>query len=262
MSAADDGFEALKARYLAYVDTFRGPDGRLGEMLELKLAHTMRVVDNATRIADGEGFDSERRSATIAAALLHDTGRYEQLVKYDTFNDADSIDHAALSHDIVARLGWVVGRPDAEAVLAAVLYHNRKEVPEGLDPLTEAASHAVRDADKLDIFRVLEERVATTDWRRDAKAFWNLKAGLPPSPAVVAAIRGGRSVDYSEIRTLSDFVLIQVGWMICGLHYRVSRRLCAERGHLAFRRRFLDEIGGGAEAEELCDRAERLALSV
>ena len=97
MNAAEDGFDGLKSRYLAYVDTFRAPDGRLGEMLELKLQHTMRVVENATLIADGERFDAECRRAALAAALLHDTGRYEQLTKYDTFNDAESIDHAVLS---------------------------------------------------------------------------------------------------------------------------------------------------------------------
>ena len=142
-------------------------------------------------------------------------------------------------------------------MLAAVLYHNRKEIPNGLDRVTETASHTVRDADKLDIFRVLEERVATTDWRSDARAFWNLKAGEPPSPAVIDAIRAGQSVDYSKIKTLADFVLIQVGWMISGLRYGVSRRICAERGHLAFRRRFLREIGGGAEADAICDLAEQ-----
>ena len=257
MNAAEDGFDGLKSRYLAYVDTFRAPDGRLGEMLELKLQHTMRVVENATLIADGERFDAECRRAALAAALLHDTGRYEQLTKYDTFNDAESIDHAVLSHSLVKRFGWVDGRADCDAVLAAVLYHNRKEIPNGLDRVTETASHTVRDADKLDIFRVLEERVATTDWRSDARAFWNLKAGEPPSPAVIDAIRAGQSVDYSKIKTLADFVLIQVGWMISGLRYGVSRRICAERGHLAFRRRFLREIGGGAEADAICDLAEQ-----
>lgn len=249
----DKDFDGLKGRYLAYVDTFRGADGRLGEMLELKLAHTMRVVENARLIADGEGFDAQCRRAALAAALLHDTGRYEQLVRYDTFNDAESIDHAALSHDIVRRSGWVAGRADADAILAAVLYHNRREVPPNLDRVTEAAAHAVRDADKLDIFRVLEERVETTDWRTDSRAFWNLKAGVPASPDVVEAIKHRRSVDYSAIRTLADFVLIQVGWMICGFRYAVTRRLCAERGHLEFRRRFLREIGAGPAADAVCD---------
>lgn len=131
-------------------------------------------------------------------------------------------------------------------------------MPEGLDPLTEAAAHTVRDADKLDIFRVLEDQVATTDWRTNCKAFWNLPTTARPSPAVVEAIRAGRPVDYQNIKTLADFVLIQVGWMVCGLRYATTRRLCAERGHLAFRRAFLHELTDDPAVDEICDLAARV----
>ncbi len=134
-----------------------------------------------------------------------------------------------------------------------MLVHDRRDVPDGLDPLTEAAVHTVRDADKLDIFRVLENQIATTDWRHDCVAFWNLPTRAAPNPAVVEAIRAGRPVDYQNLKTLADFVLIQVGWMRSGLRYATSRRLCAERGHLAFRRNFLHELTDDPVVDELCD---------
>lgn len=54
-----------------------------------------------------------------------------------------------------------------------------------------------------------------------------------------------------------DFVLVQVGWMVSGLHFATSRRLCAERGHLAFRRRFLHTLTDAASVDGLCDLAEK-----
>lgn len=245
--------KSLTELYDAYVDTFRGVDGALPPMMELKRIHTMKVVENARLIAVGEGFDAETARACDAAALLHDTGRYEQLKRYNTFRDADSVDHAVFSHDIVKEKGWLDGNSQREAILAAVLYHNRRDLPEELDPLTEAAAHTVRDADKLDIFRVLEHQIATTDWRHNCKAFWNLPTTARPSSAVVTAIRAERPVDYQDIKTLADFVLIQVGWMRSGLHYATSRRLCAERGHLDFRRNFLHELTDDPVVDELCD---------
>jgi hypothetical protein len=116
--------------------------------------------------------------------------------------------------------------------------------------------YAVRDADKLDIFRVLEDQIATTDWRHNCEAFWNLPTMAPPSTAVLDAIRARRPVDYQNIKTLADFVLIQVGWMICGLRYATSRRLCAERDHLAFRRNFLHQLTDAPAVDELCDLAK------
>ena len=136
-----------------------------------------------------------------------------------------------------------------------MLFHNRRELPEGLDPLTLAAAQTVRDADKLDIFRVLEDQVAKTDWRHDCKAFWNLPTTARPNPDVLAAIRERRPVAYQDIKSLADFVLIQVGWIISDLAYATSRRLCAERGHLAYRRDFLHQLTDDPAIDELCDLA-------
>ena len=252
-----DRLQVLSGLYDAYVDTYRGQDGVLPPMMQLKLVHTRKVVEAACAIAKGEGFDAPTARACEAAALLHDTGRYEQLRVYNTFRDSDSVDHAVFSHDIVKEKGWLDGWQDKDAILAAVLYHNRREIPEGLDPLTLACSRTVRDADKLDIFRVLEDQIATTDWRHDAKAFWNLPTTAAPNPVVAEAIREGRPVDYQNIKSLADFVLIQVGWMVSGLEYATSRRLCAARGHLAYRRHFLHQLTDAPVVDELCDLAEK-----
>lgn len=242
----------LAEKYFSYVDTFRNAEGQLGKMLELKLNHTRRVVANAKLIAEGECFADDERRAAIDAALLHDTGRYEQLTRFNSFNDATTIDHAVLSHDLVRDFDWLAGRADRQAVLDAVLFHNRKDLPLGLDRVTMAAAKTVRDADKLDIFHVLEDLVATTDWRTDSRAFWSLPVDRAPNPKVVETIRKGEAVDYADILSLADFVLIQVGWIRNGLYYPTSRRLACERGHLAFRRRFLAELGAGEEADRLC----------
>lgn len=256
--------EDLTRLYDAYVDTYRGKDGKLPEMMRLKRIHTGFVVRNAEAIADGEGFGAEEREVALAAALLHDTGRYEQLRRYNTFKDSDSVDHAVFSHDIVKEKGWLdmVGRVDSgangkDAILKAVQYHNRRELPEGMDHVTEVAAHTVRDADKLDIFRVLEDQVEHTDWKGDSRAFWNLAVSAPPNPVVVECIEKGRPVDYQNIKSLSDFVLIQVGWMISGLTFATSRRLCRERGHLAYRRNFLHQLTDDPSIDRICDLAEK-----
>ena len=251
----------LQALYDEYVDGYRDGDGRLPAMMALKYEHTMKVVENALAIADGEGFNAVERRGAFAAGLLHDTGRYEQLRRFNTFRDSDSVDHAVFSYEIVRDRDWLGRLEDVrrdglvEPVLNAVLYHNRRDLPEHMDSLTATLARTVRDADKLDIFRVLEHQFKFTDWKHDSRAFWNLPWGVAPSAEVVDAIRERRPVDYQYIRSLADFVLIQVGWMISGLEYSTTRRLTAERRHLEFRRNFLREVGGGAAAEALCDTA-------
>ena len=113
----------------------------------------------------------------------------------------------------------------------------------------------MRDADKLDIFRVLEDQVEHTDWKGDSRAFWNLAVSAPPNPVVVDCIEKLIPVDYQDIKSLADFVLIQVGWMISGLHYQTSRRICRERDHLEFRRKFLHQLTDDPSIDRLCDLA-------
>ena len=259
--------EELTRLYDAYVDTYREADGTMPVMMRLKRAHTGFVVQNAEAIADGEGFSAEEREVALAAALLHDTGRYEQLRRYNTFKDSDSVDHAVFSHDIVKEKGWIEkvevegrGLQWKGAIFKAVLYHNRRDLPEDMDPLTEVAAHTVRDADKLDIFRVLEDRVSHSDWKKDTRAFWDLAISAPPNPVVVECIEKGQPVDYQNIKSLSDFVLIQVGWMISGLHFATARRICRERNHLAFRRAFLHQLTDSPAIDRVCDIAERVLV--
>ena len=285
--------EELKKLYDAYVDTYRDAGGQLPTMMQLKRTHTAFVVKNAEAIADGEGFTDEEREVALAAALLHDTGRYEQLKRYNTFRDSDSVDHAVFSHDIVQEKDWLnkvdradfvtrgkdsasprvtrgssgkaesfplVSEAQKESILKAVLYHNRRDLPNDMDSLTAIAAHTVRDADKLDIFRVLEDQVEHTDWKGDSRAFWNLAVSAPPNPVVVECIENGKPVDYQNIKSLSDFVLIQVGWMISGLHFATSRRLCRERNHLAYRRKFLHQLTDSPAIDRVCDIAGRVLV--
>lgn len=232
--------------YDNYVVTYRDENGKLPPLMELKYEHTMHVLENAEYIAKSENFSAEEQSVSSIAALFHDIGRYEQLKRYNTFRDADSIDHAKLSHDIVKENGYLTSLSQnfQTAILEAILYHSRLAIPDGLSPLSLTATKTVRDADKLDIFRVLENQIATTNWREDARAFWNLPISLPPNKAVTDAVYSHRPVDYRDIKSLSDFVLIQVGWIYSGLEYTSSHSLAISRGHLEFRRSFIKEICG------------------
>ena len=250
-----ESFGILEARFNAYVDTFR-IDGELPPMMELKRIHTGKVLENARAIVAGEGFDPRTAALCEAAALLHDTGRFEQLRKYGTFRDADSVDHAVFSRDTVEAQGWIKGWDGEKTILDAVRFHNAREIPSELEETGRKVCEVVRDADKLDIFRVLEDEISATDLKGGSRAFWNLPLDARPNPAVTAAIREGRPVKYRDIVSFADFVLVQVGWIRGELVFETSRRLCAERGHMEFRRKLLNKVlDGDPVVDELCRTA-------
>ena len=105
-----------------------------------RFLHTKGVEEEIVRL--GEIYLPDKIPELRAAALLHDTGRYEQLRRDNTFKDSDSVDHAVFSHDIVVEKGWLdavqsagcsaqnaEGSKIRQAILDAVLFHNRRELP-------------------------------------------------------------------------------------------------------------------------------------
>jgi len=249
--------ETLTCRYHAYVDVFRDGAGVLSQLHQLKWDHTRHVVEDACLIMSGEGWPRPESLEGEACALLHDVGRYSQLKEYGTFRDAESIDHAVRGVEVIEaeRLLEGFSGETRKRVLAAVALHNKKEVPAALDDATARLAYLVRDADKLDIFRVLETVIADGSLESNPEIAWGLQVRGAPTPEVVASVRVGRPVDYDTVRNLSDFVLIQVGWLIGGFRYATSMRLAAERKALEFREGFLKSLSDDPGVDVCCEAA-------
>ncbi len=251
----DEFIVALERRYKDYVDSFRDASGVLPEMLELKLRHTRGVVDAAALIMSGEGWPAADCVLGHACALLHDTGRYSQWQEFGTFQDSRSVDHAQRAVEVITREDWLAGSSTAERkmVLATVALHNRRDVPDGLDAATSAYAHLVRDADKLDIFRVIETAVEDGMLERNPEMTWRLPMDGAPAPEILRAAAAGDTMDYAQVQSLADFILIQIGWLAGGLNYRTTLRLAAERNVLEFREAFLGRLCGRDTIKKCCD---------
>jgi hypothetical protein len=258
--------ETLTRRYHAYVDTFRSADGTLLPMLQLKLDHTLQVVECAKRIMAGEAWQESACVSGEACALLHDVGRYSQLKEFGTFQDVRSIDHALRGVEVIEAERLLDGLAEVERkrILTSVALHNKKSVPATLGSETADLVYLVRDADKLDIFRVLEAAIADGSLERNPEIAWDLQVKGAPSPEVVAAVSRGLPVSYAWIKTLSDFVLIQVGWLNGCMHFRTTLRLAKESQVLEYREDFLKTLSDDPGVAVCCDAArvymrERLA---
>lgn len=63
----------------------------------MKIDHTYRVAALCARIAQSLALPPEDVDLAWLSGILHDVGRFEQLRRYNTFIDAQSVSHAALS---------------------------------------------------------------------------------------------------------------------------------------------------------------------
>ena len=129
--------------------------------ITLKIAHTYRVADISEQIVTANVKLLDPSFAWLLG-LLHDIGRFEQITRYGTFKDALSVDHAELGADILFREELIETFPtisDEQLQIAetVIRLHNKLSLPKNLDAITIRYANVLRDADKVDIFRVLTE---------------------------------------------------------------------------------------------------------
>lgn len=218
----------------AYCDSFSTPVLEDQRNIITKRDHTREVCVNAVQIARDLGLSEWETMIAETIALFHDVGRFSQYRQYQTFDDSISVNHAALGAKVLLENNVLANLPkrDRNIIIHAVALHNVFSLPEGLDPETLLFAKITRDADKLDILRVvLEYFDQDAGSRAEAVAL-----GLPDDPGysedVLAALRRGEMARKSSLRTLNDFKLLQLAWMY-DLNFAASARIVLERDYIA-----------------------------
>ncbi len=175
------------------------------EKIKLKIDHTYRVAGLCQRIAESLGLSEPDVDIAWLLGMLHDIGRFEQIRRFGTFNDVQSVDHAEFGADLLFKEGLIrkfaegyyeecelarsgneeagqaysrqkdcqkdckedcdKGKLNSEQVKCnegklagllelAIRQHNKYRVKEGLTDKELMFCNILRDADKVDIFKV------------------------------------------------------------------------------------------------------------
>ncbi len=226
---SEENASILDAWFESYVARFR-QNGGLHAMHQLKYEHSLRVRDNAVIIARRGGWSEDDVAWSATAALLHDVGRFTQFAEFGTFADGRSFNHARRGGVVLEKEARLCHLPASErtALLDAVSFHNCHVMPESLPERSFAWLKLVRDADKLDIFYVLDDAVRQNKLSLYPEIVLHVDVNGPPSEDVIGSVRHRRPVEYSMIRSLADFFLTQLAW-IHDINYAAALDLIAER---------------------------------
>ena len=127
--------EKFRGWFDDYVAGFYGDDEFVNANLKLKQEHSRRTCEEMLYLAEELGLSDERKQIAEVIALFHDIGRFEQFVKYGTYNDPRSVDHGLLGVKVLSETKTLNGlaREEREIIEKAIEYHGRKELPADLD---------------------------------------------------------------------------------------------------------------------------------
>ena len=227
----------FRAWFDDYVAGFYGNDEFINANLKLKEEHSRRTCEEMTYLAEELDLAGNQRRIADVIAILHDVGRFEQFVKYRTYNDSRSVNHCLLGLEVLRRKKVLeqVDRYERELIEKAIEYHGLRELPADLEEECLLFSKLIRDADKLDVFYVVTEYYRRY---RDNPEEFMLELDFPDEPGysaeVVEEILCGRRIDYGKLRTINDMKLCQLGWV-----YDVNFTATLKR---IKQRRFLEKI--------------------
>ena len=210
-----------------YVAAYNADDPKI----RLKIDHTLRVAALCERIGKAAGLDST--DLTWLSGMLHDIGRFEQVRRYNTFVDADSVDHAQLGADLLFHEGLLdrfsadLTETEKRILERSIRSHSAYRLGPDLTGTEIVYCNILRDADKIDIFRVncdtpLEEIYNVT--AEDLKT-----AGV--SEEVRDCFRRRTAVLRNLRKTAIDYVVAHL-CLTFELVYPISREIAREQGYV------------------------------
>jgi len=206
--------QTIRRKFLTYVNAYIDQSGKMKNMMELKREHCAFVAKNARELAERSGWNQSKLYAAEALGLLHDVGRFPQLEEYGTFRDECSINHGLRGGQAIKEEGFLDEIDDdlREALTLAVRYHNDRELKQNISAKALPWLKLIRDADRLDIYRVILEKLKNGELEKHPDVVLHLKIDAPPSPTILEAISNQRPPAYTDLRSVADFLLMLLSW--------------------------------------------------
>jgi len=201
--------------FFHYVQTFKDGGKDFQENIILKENHTMQVCKEILNIGKQIGLNDDELRLSKVIALFHDIGRFEQYTRFKTFLDKKSVNHAELGVKIL-KDNNVLDRLDESMqylILQTISYHNRAALPEKETDTCLFYTKLLRDADKLDIWRIVTDYYTQNNSKQNVA----LELELPNTPGISDEVYQDminmRIVDIKNVKNLNDFKLLQMGWV-------------------------------------------------
>ena len=119
------------------------------EKIRLKAEYTYKVAALCDMIAGSLGLPEAECDVAWLCGMLHDIGRFEQVRRWNTFYDSQSVNHAEFGADPLfcdGLIGRFVGEGAVDPALEpAIRNHNRLRVEYGLPARTRMFADILRD---------------------------------------------------------------------------------------------------------------------
>lgn len=200
---------------------------------ELKVLHTYHVAENARKIAQKLNLNNEDIELAELIGLLHDVGRFEELKMTNELNSV-KFDHAMYGSKMLFEQemikNFIEDRQYDEIIKKAIENHSKLEIEKGLDERTLLHSKIIRDADKLDNYRVKKEENIEAIFPTRVNKKEDMEESLL-SDKVYDAVLNKKCVDIHDRVTPLDFWVCILAFTF-DLNFDVTYKIVKENDYI------------------------------
>ncbi len=217
--------EKSKDIFKNYVEKY----DRTNPRIALKIAHTYRVTETAKKIAEEMNLSEEQIKLAELIGLLHDIGRFEQLKRYDTFNDSESINHAEFGASLLEENNFInefcKDKKSQNIILTAIRNHNKYKIDDTLEGESLLQSKIIRDADKIDILNLMTFEKFETLFKKDEIIDEKI------SEQILKDFFNAKQTNRQYVKTDMDNWTLDIG-MIFDINFKPSFKILKEKDYI------------------------------
>ena len=221
-------FEYAKKIFYEYLNQYDIENGSI----KLKIIHTFEVVKKSEYIAKGLNLNIEDIELAKIIALLHDIGRFEQIKKFGCYDDK-KLEHAKFGIITLFENGLIrkfIQEDKYDSIIKKAIYnHNKYEIEEELDDRELLHCKIIRDADKLDNFRVREndkfEDMFPGIYNKDTINAETI------SPKVYNDFMNEKCIELKDRKTIIDYWVCVLAF-IFDLNYDISLKYVKDKNYI------------------------------
>ncbi len=228
-----DSITHLKEWISQYVSGYYTGESEHDRNILLKEDHTHRVCRNILLLCRSLNLTQADCCLAESIALFHDIGRFEQYRRYRTFNDMKSENHAYLGLWVMAKhpIMSEMNLAERRMMTKAIAYHNAATLPENASESELLFMKLIRDADKLDIWKVVIDYYHERTKNPNKTIELDLPDSSECSPKALEALRQGRFALTQDMKTLNDFKLLQISWAF-DLNFKKSFQILSDQKYI------------------------------
>jgi len=228
-----ENYENIKEWFNNHSISFSGDDAHVQMNIDLKREHSLKTSEIIKDLGQSENLIESDLLLAECIALLHDVGRFTQLAQYGTFSDSKEVNHANMGVTILEEEQILkhLDEEEQNIILKAIGMHNMAKLPKIQDKNLLFFTEILRDADKLDIYRIVSEHYCSKKINPNKMLELDLPEKPDISKKVYNCIIGEKVVNIENVMTLNDFKLMHMSW-VYDMHLKRSYQIVNEKSYL------------------------------